>query len=149
MPEEKKRVRPRSTAEPGSFPVGVKLLIVFFCFGAAMCLLTIAGLLFPGSLMEPMWRLNPAARAGLEKMGNFSFLLMAVVGFACGLTALGLARRASWARHLAIGVLCVNLVGDLANALLRHDLRTLIGLPIAGILIVYLCGKTVRRAWQH
>jgi hypothetical protein len=29
-------------------------------------------------------------------------------------------------------------VGDLTNALLRHDLRTLIGVPIAGAMMVYL-----------
>jgi hypothetical protein len=35
-------------------------------------------------------------------------------------------------------VLTVNLVGDSLNALLRHDLRTLIGLPVGGLLILYL-----------
>ena len=41
-------------------------------------------------------------------------------------------------RRLAIGVLTVNLVGDSLNALLRHDPRTLIGLPIGGLMILYL-----------
>ena len=64
--------------------------------------------------------------------------LMAVVGAACGLAAFGLARNAEWGRRLAIGVLAVNLVGDSLNALLRHDPRTLIGLPIGGLMILYL-----------
>ncbi len=63
---------------------------------------------------------------------------MAVVGVACGLSAIGLARNAEWGRRLAIGVLTVNLIGDSLNALLRHDPRTLIGLPIAGLMIWYL-----------
>ena len=45
---------------------------------------------------------------------------------------------------LAIGVLTVNLIGDSVNALLRHDPRTLIGLPIGGLMIWYLLKK--RRA---
>ncbi|MEY2512346.1 MAG: hypothetical protein QOE26_3109, partial [Verrucomicrobiota bacterium] len=64
--------------------------------------------------------------------------LMATVGVACGLASLGLARHAEWGRRLAIGILTVNLIGDSLNALLRHDLRTLIGLPIGGLMIWYL-----------
>ena len=31
-----------------------------------------------------------------------------------------------------------NLLGDLANAVIRRDPRTLIGIPIAGVLLWYL-----------
>jgi len=63
---------------------------------------------------------------------------MAVIGAACGLSAIGLAKNAEWGRRLAIGVLVVNLIGDSLNAFVRHDLRTLIGLPIGGLMIWYL-----------
>ncbi|MEY2481559.1 MAG: hypothetical protein QOK24_87 [Verrucomicrobiota bacterium] len=66
---------------------------------------------------------------------------MAVVGAACGLAAIGLARNAEWGRRLAIGVLTVNLIGDTLNAIVRHDLRTLIGVPIGGLMIWYLLRK--------
>jgi len=42
-----------------------------------------------------------------------------------------------------LGILIVNLIGDSLNALLRHDRRTLIGLPIGGAMIAYLL--SVRR----
>jgi hypothetical protein len=32
----------------------------------------------------------------------------------------------------------VNLIGDLTNAFVRNDFRTLIGVPIAGAIIFYL-----------
>jgi hypothetical protein len=38
----------------------------------------------------------------------------------------------------------VNLVGDTTNALVRGDLRTLVGLPIGGALIAYLLSAGVR-----
>jgi len=63
---------------------------------------------------------------------------MATVGVACGLSAIGLARNARRGRSLAIAVLVVNLIGDSLNALLRHDPKTLIGLPIGGLMIWYL-----------
>ncbi len=95
-------------------------------------------LAFPGGFLEPIWRLKPDARTEFQKIGNASVSLMAVVGAACGVAAVGLARNAEWGRRLAIGVLAVNLVGDSINALLRHDPRTLIGLPIGGLMILYL-----------
>ena len=66
---------------------------------------------------------------------------MAMVGAACGLAAVGLAKNAEWGRRLAIGVLTVNLIGDSLNAVLRHDPRTLIGLPIGGLMIWYLISR--------
>jgi len=116
----------------------MRLLVLFFWFGAAMCSLTVISLLSPGSFLEPMWRLNPDAHSSFNAMGNTAILLMAVVGISCALTSIGLARRVEWGRRLAISVLVVNMLGDLLNTRLRGDLRTLIGLPIAGTLLWYL-----------
>jgi hypothetical protein len=114
------------------------LLVIFFAAGALICLVTMLALAFPGGSLEPIWRLRPDARVEFQKIGNWSVGLMAVVGVACGLSAIGLARNAEWGRRLAIGILVVNLIGDSLNALLRHDPRTLIGLPIGGLMIWYL-----------
>lgn len=98
-------------------------------------------LAFPGGFLEPIWRLKPDARTQFQQIGNWSIALMAVVGTACGLAAVGLAKNAEWGRRLAIGILTVNLIGDTLNAILRHDPRTLIGLPIDGLMIWYLLKK--------
>ena len=119
-------------------PLGIKLLSVFFAVGAMICLITIVALLFPGCTLDPIWRLNPDAHVAFQKIGKMSILLMAIVGSACASAAFGLATRARWGTRLALGILTVNLVGDLLNAFLRHDLRTLIGLPIGGAMIAYL-----------
>jgi hypothetical protein len=125
-------------------PVGIILLAFFFAAGALICLVTMLALAFPGGFLDPIWRLRPDARIEFQKLGNWSVLLMATVGLACGLAALGLARCAEWGRRLATGILTVNLIGDLLNAFLVNDLRTLIGLPIGGLMIWYLVRK--RRA---
>ena len=119
-------------------PVGIILLVVFFAAGALICSVVMLALAFPGSVLEPIWRLRPDARAEFQDIGVWSIALMATVGAACGLAAFGLARGAEWGRRLATGVLTVNLVGDTFNAVFRHDLRTLIGLPIGGLMIWYL-----------
>jgi hypothetical protein len=119
-------------------PLGIKLLAAFFAFGAGVCLLTIVALLFPGGALDRIWQLNPDAHVAFQQIGRLSILLMIVVGSACALAAIGLATRARWGVPLALGILLVNLVGDLLNAFVRHDLRTLIGLPIGGAMIAYL-----------
>lgn len=98
-------------------------------------------LLFPGSALEPLWRLNPRAREGFATMGWWSVILMAAVCVACSTAALGLWRRKRWGYWTALAILAINLAGDMANAVIAHDWRTLIGLPIGGAFIAYLVIK--------
>jgi uncharacterized BrkB/YihY/UPF0761 family membrane protein len=130
----------------GRTPIGIRLLAVFFAFGATMCLLTILLLLVPGTVLDSLWRLNPDAHAAFQSLGKFSILLMMIVGSACAFAAIGLAKNQTWGRNLALLILAVNLAGDSVNAFARHDLRTLIGLPIGGALIVYLLRARVANA---
>lgn len=114
------------------------LLATFFAFGAVASVVTIAALLAGGAL-DAVWRLNPEAHEGFRQIGTrWSVLLMVVVGSACAAAAYGLARRHTWGRRLALGILFVNLLGDSATALVRYDPRTLIGLPIGGGMMFYL-----------
>src|SRR5262245_57049283 len=105
-----------------SLALGLKLLAAFFSVVAVICLLTIVMLLFAGSSLYVLWRLNPDAELAFQTLGKLSIVLMAIVGMACAFTATGLARGARWGIHLALIVLSANLVGDSLNAFLRHDL---------------------------
>lgn len=125
-----------------SRPRGVTLLALFFAFGTTMCALTLVLLVFPGSRLDVLWRINPQARAAFGSMGVWAILLMVCVGAACAAAAVGLFRGATWGRTVAILVLVCNLAGDVANAAFRHDYRALIGVPIGGLFIGYLVGKT-------
>ena len=103
-----------------------------------MCVLTIALLLFPGTALDELWRLNPDARAVFQAIGGWSIAIMFSVGMACLIAAIGLWRGTLWGTRVAILILVVNMIGDLSNTLLNYDFRTLIGLPIAAAMIVYL-----------
>lgn len=115
-----------------------KFFAAFFAFGATMCSLTIILLIFPGTALDSAWRLNPDAHLAFQSLGKAAVLLMAGVGTACAFAAIGMWRGTRWGVRLAVGILAVNIRGDLFNAFVRHDLRTLIGLPIGGAMIVYL-----------
>lgn len=119
-------------------PLGITLLVIFFAAGALICIVVMLALAFPGSFLENLWRLRPEVRDEFIEHGTISILVMAAVGAACGLAAFGLARGAEWGRQLAIGVLTVNVVADMFIAVFRGDMRSLIGLPIGGLMIWYL-----------
>jgi hypothetical protein len=124
---------------PRRLPIGIKVLVAFFVFGATACAVTIAMLLAPAGRVGFLWRLNPEAQVGFQRIGTaFSVLLMLGVGLACACAAVGLAQQKGWARGLAIGILAVNLISDFVNFVARDDPRTLIGLPIGGAMIIYL-----------
>ena len=119
-------------------PIGILLLVLFFAAGAVICIVVMLALAFPGSFLENIWRLRPEVRDEFIEHGMWAIAVMAALGAACGLSAFGLARGAEWGRRIAIGVLTVNLVGDMFNAAFRGDMRTLIGLPIGGLMLWYL-----------
>src|SRR5438477_11970371 len=96
-------------------PIGMKLLALFFMFGTCMCGLTIGLLLFPGGVLDSLWRLNPEAHAAFQRMDRLSILLTAVVGVACASAAIGLARNVGLGAWVGILFLVVNLVGDFGN----------------------------------
>lgn len=113
----------------------------FFAFGASMCTLTIVLLLFPGTGLDLLWRLNPDAHQAFQSLGNFAVLIMLVVGTGCACAAIGLWRGRRWGLRVALIILSFNIIGDLFNALVRNDYRALIGLPIAGAMIFYLARR--------
>ena len=119
-------------------PAGIKLLVIFFAVGAVASAVTMVLLLFPGTRLDSIWRLNPNAHQTFTGMGRWAMLLMLIVGAGCASAAIGLARGARWGRPLAVVILAINLAGDIIGAALRHDARTLIGLPIGAAMIMYL-----------
>ena len=120
---------------------GIVAIALFFLFGMIMSGLAAVMLLFPGSALEPLWRLNPRAHDGFAGMGSWAVLLMAAVSVACATAALGLQRCKRWGYWTALAILSINLAGDVTGAVVAHDWRTLIGLPIGGAIVVYLLRK--------
>jgi hypothetical protein len=126
--------------------VGRILLVIFFAAGALISLVVMLALVFPGTDLESVWRLKPEAQTQFQTIGRgASAALMAIVATGCGFAAVGLARNTEWGRQLAIGILTINLIGDSLNAWFMRDAKTLIGLPIGGLMILFLA-RTKRLA---
>jgi hypothetical protein len=125
-------------------PLGVTALSLFFAAGALISGVSGIALAFPGSWLEPIWRLNPTAHAAFASIGLWAVVVMLGVMTACAAATAGLWTGRRWGHRLAVGLLAVNLLGDLGNAFVRGDRRTLIGLPIGGLLLGYLLSRRVR-----
>jgi hypothetical protein len=119
-------------------PFVVTVLIVLFVIGVIASLISVISLTFPGSFLEPVWKLNPRAREGFERMGGWSILLMSVVFVTCLLTVVGLWRGLRWGYWLAVVMLIVNLAGDIINVMVGTDRRAIVGIPIALLLLILL-----------
>lgn len=131
--------------ESETHPLGITALSIFFLFGVAMSFNSSVSLLFPGSFLEPMWRLNPRAREGFAGIGVWVVVLMCAVCVACASASVGLWRGARWGYWAAVVLLCINLLGDIANVLLGTEPRAAVGIPIVLAILAYMMSKRARR----
>jgi hypothetical protein len=125
-------------------PGSVTALAIFFAVGATISLVTIVALLFPGGVLEPLWRLNPRARTGFATLGAWAPVLLAAVGLGCAAAARGLWSGRRWGRRLAMAPLAVNLAGNSVTVVLGMEPRALVGIPIAALLLLFLATARVR-----
>jgi hypothetical protein len=128
--------------------MGIRLLSAFFVFGACASGFAAVTLTWPGTALDRAWALNPEGHAGLLALGPLAAAGMAAFSVFMACTARGLLHRARWAWWAALLGLAGNTLGDLLNAALRHDLRTLVGVPLAALVIAWLLRPATRAAFR-
>ena len=125
-------------------PFGLIALVILFVIGTCASFISAVSLIFPGSFLEPIWSLNPNARAGFTRIGSAAIWLMIAVCIACLFTAIGLWLGRRWGYWLAVLMLVVNLCGDLVNVITGTEPRAIIGIPIVAVVLAFLLRKRTR-----
>jgi hypothetical protein len=125
-------------------PLGVIALGMLFVIGTCASFLSAVSLIFPDSFLEPIWDLNPHARAGFSRIGSWAIVLMISVCIACLFTTIGLWLGRRWGYWLAVVMLFVNLCGDVVNVITGIEPRAIIGIPMVGVILAYLLSKRMR-----
>jgi len=128
---------------------GLITMGAFLLFGATMATLAGITLLFPGTVLDPVWRLNPVASEHLHQLGPvvaIAFIALAVVML---VVAIGWMKRRFWAWALAVVIIASQVVGDLGNAIRGQYLQGAAGVVIAGALLLYLLQPKVRSAFPR
>jgi hypothetical protein len=129
---------------------GLTVVMVFLVFAALMATFIGTLLLFPGKLLEWLWRFNPEARAAFQSLGRLSSLLLFVVGAVAGGAALGIRQRRKWGWWLGVLLFAVNALGDMVSLFVTgRVIRGASGAVISGLFLWYLAHPAVRRQFSN
>lgn len=126
-------------------PAGIVALTILFYLGTVLSFAAALSLMEPGSALDAIWRLDPAAHAGLAELGFAAIAILILVSVASAVAAAGLWIRQPWGRWAGIFVLVATMVGNFANVFFQGDGEALIGLPVTGILTAYLMSGRAKR----
>jgi hypothetical protein len=132
------------TGESHARPLGITALIIFFLAGTLISLVAGVSLLVPSSFFETMWRINPRGHEGLLRIGLWAVVLLFAASISCAAAAIGLWRKSRWGHAIAVTLITINLLSDIANAVGGTEPRAIVGVPIALALLLYLLSKSVR-----
>lgn len=134
----------QATKSESRRPWGITALSVFFLAGAVISLIASISLLLPNSFLKAMWRINPRAHENLTSLGHWALILMLTVSMFCAVASLGLWWTSRWGYWLAVGLIMINLIGDVTNVLLGTEPRAIVGVPVAAAILAYLMSRKVR-----
>ena len=104
-------------------------------------------LLWRGTPLDRIWVLNVRAYNQLTPLGRaigIPFLLLGVALFAAGV---GWFKHRRWGWTLAVGIIAIQITGDLASMVRGEALRGAAGAAIAGALLLFMTRRSVREAF--
>lgn len=126
-------------------PVLWVAIAVLLLWGAVAATLAAISLLFPGTWLDAMWVFNPRAHEGLVALPKFIGYFFLVLGVVLLITGIGWIRRRFWAWTLASLLIAGNLAGDLLRFAHGEWVAGIVGVAVAGVLLVYMLRQNVRR----
>ena len=127
---------------------GITAVGLFLLFGSVMALLAGIALSWKGSALDRVWRLNPHAYQHLAPLGKLAGIPFLVLSALLAVAALGWFKRHYWGWLLAVAVIATQVLGDAANLFLGRFLQGIVGVLIAGALLLYLLRRDVRTHFQ-
>lgn len=105
-------------------------------------------LLYPGTVLDRAWMLNPAAYRQLSPLGSKVGILFAVLSAALVLSGLGWFRHRLWGWKLAVAIIVTQILGDMMNLARGELFRGATGIIVAGALLLYLFSHRIRAAFS-
>jgi hypothetical protein len=119
-------------------------LAALFILGTCASAYAAVTLAWPGTALDFAWMVNPEGHDALRSLGALAIVGMAALSVTMTITAVGFIALRRWAWWLAVVGLVVNATGDLLTAVATGEPRTLIGVPVAGLIVWWLTRRDVR-----
>ena len=129
-------------------PLAVTLLAILSWAAGAIAVFVSFLILVPGTRLDRIWRLNPAAQAAfMHHAPALAAALLLLVGPVSAATGFGLLRGRRWAWILSIITFGVNAAGDVISVAITRDwIRSASGFLIDALFVFLLLQPRVR-AW--
>jgi hypothetical protein len=127
---------------------GILAVGIFLVFAATAAFYAGVTLLFPGTILDRAWALNPHAHRQLASLGRTIAVPFFVLAAALALATIGWFRHRLWAWRLTVVIVATQIVGDALNLLSGDLLRGAIGLLIASALLIYLFRPSIKFAFE-
>jgi hypothetical protein len=126
-------------------PAEVMVLVVLMFAAAAIAAVVSFSLFVPGTPLDRMWNLNPAAHEAFAAQAGHMGTILLLVGILAAAAGGGLLRGRLWAWLLSIALFGINAFGDLVGMVLTRDWpRGLAGILIDALLLFLLLRVKVR-----
>lgn len=140
--------RPASASAVRGTPRGITAITIFLLFGALMASIAGSTLLWPGTIVDHMWALNPRAYKELAPLGRLAGVAFLLVGATIAAASLGWSRHRRWGWRMAVAIISIQLLGDLFNLFLGSVLEGAFGAAVAGALVYYLLRPRTRAVFR-
>ena len=124
--------------------LGLKAFGIFLYFGAVMASLAGITLVWRGTTLNTIWKLNPRAYSELAPLGKPIGLLFLSLAAPLAIAGTGWLKRRRWGWQLAVVIIGTQVLGDITNIFYGHIIQGLVGVAIAGALLFYMTRPLIR-----
>ena len=128
---------------------GIIVFGIFLFFGAAMASYAGMTLLWPGTMLDRAWSLNPEAHVQLTALGRWIGIPLLLLACALALAGVGWFRQRLWAWRLAVVIIATQVVGGLVHIIAGRLLEGFVALFISAGLLVYLSRPVTRAVFTN
>jgi hypothetical protein len=125
-------------------PRGFAAIGLFLLFGAVMASLAGVTLVWRGTALDRMWTLNPLAFRELAPHGRAIGIPFLLLGITLAVAGIGWLKYRLWGWRLAVGIIAMQVLGDLVNLFSGRVVEGGLGVAIAGALLLYLLSANVK-----
>lgn len=111
------------------------------------CALAGTTLVWPRTVLDRMWTLNPRAYRDLAPFGKAVGIPFLLLRITLAVAGVGWFKRRAWEWRLAVVIIAMQVVGDVVNCVRGDLLRGGISAVIAGALLLFLLQPKIRAAF--
>jgi hypothetical protein len=117
--------------------------------GTGIAAITGLSLLWPGTFLDGLWALNPAARREFATLGSAASPLLLALATLTTIAGVSLLQMRRWGWGLTVGLLATNCAGDAVRFILGDYLKGAAGMLIAGGFLIYLIRPEIRKHFER